>query len=109
MDSGASRGTRFKSPPHEHLRKGTNQVAAVEDTDWSAIPVFSKSMTDYLGDTDLWLTQASQPDPSEFETTTRVKLGPERQTLEGGQISHFTEVRLAKRSPVKPSGQTVLR
>ena len=48
FDSGAGRSDRFKQPPHEHLRKGMNQVAYAEGTDWGSIPVFSKSMTPHL-------------------------------------------------------------
>ena len=112
LDSGAGRSDRFKQPPHEHLRKGTNQVAAPDGYSWDNVPVFSKSMTSFLDSTGKWLQQICKPLETDFVDNVSVEgrsAAEEKVVITGGTLSHFTECRLAKRSPVKPSGQTVLR
>lgn len=103
LDSGHSRGTRASTPLAEHMRKGRNEIAVPAGTDWDELPVFSKSMTPYLGDHNTWKKNACTPLNSE------VREADPKITVSAGRISHYSEVRVAKRSPIKPSGATILQ
>jgi hypothetical protein len=80
---------------HEHLRKGRNEMALDYATSWGEIPVVSKTMSANVADHNLWLQNICTPGPADF--------------ADSSEITHYTEVRVAKRSPVKPAAVTTQR
>ena len=98
LDSGHQRGTRAATPLGEHLRKGRNEIAVPDGQDWSKLPVLSKSMTSSLSSHNTWKMNACTPEVTDVKAE-----------ADPGTIMHYAEVRLTKRSPVKPSGRTILQ
>lgn len=96
VDNGATASERVQFPIGEHLRKGRNEMALPYTQDWSEIPAFSKSMTSFMGSSRSFLKHITQPSATDFESS-------------DDKITHYTEVRVAKRSPLKPSGQVGTR
>ena len=123
MDKGASRGEMGYSPIGEHLRKGRNEIAVPEGTDITKMPVFGRSMTQYRNSTSKWGYAACNPDETadvrdSGKPVTKVRNGFDldeegnivpRIDIAAAEISHYTEVRLAKRSPLPPAPVTVQR
>lgn len=101
IDHTAARGDRAETALGEHLRKGRNEHAIRPDSDWSKLPVFSRSMTESLDSPAKWRNAICNPDGTESTG--------ERIDVAENQIVHFTEVRVTKRSPVKPAALTTMR
>jgi len=96
IDTGAQDGHRVNTPIYEHLRKGRNEMALAYDQDWSDIPAFSKTMTSSISSSKDYTMSICRPNNSEFEGN-------------DGGVTHYTEVRVAKRSPIKPAAVTTMR
>lgn len=112
IDSGASRGDRASLPLGEHLRKGRNEIAIPEGFGLGHLPVFVKSMSQSLSDSVVYNQAICNPPDDHFQeaATANVEMsdGSTRNQL-GGYLTHFTEVRVTKRSPVKPAAKTTLQ
>lgn len=112
IDSGSQRGDRASLPLGEHLRKGRNEIAIPEGFGLGHLPVFVKSMSSSMENQDKYLKAICNPPDDHFEEAQTVNVqtedGTPRNQL-GGYLTHFTEVRVTKRSPVKPAGKTTLQ
>ena len=95
IDQGATNGSVVRMPLGEHLRKGRNEMALPYDTTFGDLPVMSKTMTGYLDNENKWLQEAVKPSGSDF--------------VDDSAVTHYTEVRIAKRSPIPPGGRSVQR
>ena len=93
LDSAADGNVRI--PLHEYLRKGRNEMALPYDAAWTEVPVISKSMSANVADHNTWLQQACTPGAADFD--------------DDADVTHYSEVRISKRSPVKPAVTTTLR
>ena len=93
LDSAADGNVRI--PLHEYLRKGRNEMALPYDAAWTEVPVISKSMSANVADHNTWLQQACTPGAADFD--------------DDADVTHYSEVRISKRSPVKPAATTTLR
>jgi len=113
IDSGASRGSRVSMPLGEHLRKGRNEIAIPEGFGLGHLPVFVKSMSQSLDSQVHYSHGICNPPPDHFEEagakSADIRVDGETRNQLGGFCTHFTEVRLTKRSPVKPAGKTTLQ
>ena len=87
---------RARSPLGEHLRKGRNEMALPYDADFASLPVSSKTMSSHINDHNSYLVNACTPSKSDFQDN-------------DWDVTHYTECRLTKRSPVKPSGTQLSR
>jgi hypothetical protein len=103
----AQRGTFAETQLGEHLRKGRNEHAVPVDTDWSTLPVFARQHSaNAIAKPEDWRREMCTP-PSP-----QVKEGEEKNAkinVEKGDIVHYTEVRVSKRSPVQPGHAHVRR
>lgn len=112
IDSGAQRGDRASLPLGEHLRKGRNEIAIPDGFGLGHLPVFVKSLSQSMESPSSYNSAICNPPDDHFEEaqTRNVQMedGTTRNQL-GGYLTHFTEVRVTKRSPVKPAGKTVLQ
>lgn len=91
---------QVKTPVGEHLRKGRNEVAIPDGTDWDTLPVFSReiSSTGSGG----YNYQMCKPVPPAASEDVRVNVG-------NTEICHYTECRIAKRSPLQPGPAVMQR
>ena len=90
------------TPMGEHLRKGRNEVAVPSTTDWDTLPVFSKAVSEEKSQ--IFSKEMCKPEPKAPATATGVETADERVNVSAGQICHYTECRVSKRSPLVPSG-----
>lgn len=103
----ATRGERAETQLGEHLRKGRNEHAVPPDADWSKLPVFSKQHSaNAIAKPEDWRREMCSPSKNDVRTDDRES--DEYQVVDKGDICHYTEVRVSKRSPVQP-GQAHIR
>jgi len=112
IDSGAQRGDRASFTLGEHLRKGRNEIAIPDGFGLGHLPVFVKTMSQAVASPGDYTKEICNPPDDHFEEAKTVNVqmedGNTRNQL-GGYLTHFTEVRVTKRSPVKPAGKTTLQ
>ena len=106
VDYTADRGARVDIPLGEHLRKGRNEHALPAGAEWGSVPVFSRSdMGEHLDTPDDWRQAICRP----MAEDVRVVDGDQKINVPPANISHYTEVRVAKRSPLPPSKRLTQR
>jgi len=119
FDSGVSPSMRWQTPIGEHLRKGRNEIAVPEGTDLDKLPIFARSMTEFSANESEWMHAHCNPDTTEDvrsnSPSTAVMTPSAEEEAEpkienqAAELVHYTEVRVAKRSPVKPAALTASR
>ena len=109
IDSGASRSERISQPLGEHLRKGRNEIAIPDGFGLGHLPVFVKTLSEDVDSPGHYLHAVCNPPPDHFEEAGTKETMFETRNQLGGYLTHFTECRVTKRSPVKPAGKMTLQ